>query len=294
MKQGFLLALMVSLIACNNDVTVIDQTLPDVWIDSFQQPHEMNGIDIVWVLDKSCSMQAHKESVIAGIEQMMDSLPPANWRLGITSASPYGSSIIDEFPLVPGDSSDLANDIYDNLTWSQEEGFSSLESYMYNEYNRTWFRPDAGLLTVFVSDEDDQSEVGFNTPSEFVNWYRTLRPNVFAASIINVDPADSVCSFEPPIEYIGKRYMEATNTLNGVVIDICETDWSPGMTAALIQIELNEEWELSQQPIESTIIVFVDNIEYHGWIYVLTENKVIFTTIPGNGTFVEIGYIIED
>jgi len=54
----------------------------DVWIDSFEQPFTMDGIDIVWLIDKSGSMSQHSQAVVDGIEQMMLSLPPAGWRLG--------------------------------------------------------------------------------------------------------------------------------------------------------------------------------------------------------------------
>ena len=53
----------------------------DVWVDSFEQPFTMDGIDIVWLIDKSGSMNQHSQAVVDGIEQMMLSLPPAGWRV---------------------------------------------------------------------------------------------------------------------------------------------------------------------------------------------------------------------
>jgi hypothetical protein len=38
----------------------------DVWVDSFEQPFTMNGIDIIWLIDKSGSMNQHANTVVAG------------------------------------------------------------------------------------------------------------------------------------------------------------------------------------------------------------------------------------
>ena len=86
----------------------------DVWIDSFEQPYTMDGIDIVWLIDKSGSMNQHAQSVVSGIEQMMLSLPPSGWRLGITTTAWQNASTTQEFPLVPGDTVQDAWDAYNN------------------------------------------------------------------------------------------------------------------------------------------------------------------------------------
>jgi len=270
----------------------------DVWIDSFEQPYSMNGIDIIWLIDLSGSMNQHAQSVVTGIEAMMNALPPTGWRLGITSMSWYFSSQVQEFPLLPGDTVQDAWDAYNNISNPQEAGFDSLYSYMVDStYNPTWLREDAGLLVVFVSDEEEQSQVQFNGaltyPNDFINWYASQRNSVFLASIVNVDPAESVCPYAPSSYYTGERYIEATNAFAGTVVDICSADWAPGVQAAANQAQPHEEWELTYTPIEDTLIVFVDFVEFHDWIYDILSNTVGFTTIPPEGSLVEIGYVIE-
>ena len=273
----------------------------DVWVDSFDQPYTIDGIDIVWLIDKSGSMNQHGASVVAGIEQMMLSLPPSGWRLGITTTAWGNASTTSQFPLVPGDSVQDAWDAYNNTgNHGLEAGFDALYSYLVeNSYNQSWLRPDAGLLVVFVSDEEEQSSRDFtSTPAgvlDFINWYGNQRPSVFLASIVNLPAPESECNNNPHYSYIGQRYIDATNAFGGVVVDICSEDWAPGVQAATTQVEPYEEWELTFTPIEETLIVFVDSVEMSDldWAYNFLSNSVEFLVIPPEGAHVEIGYVID-
>ena len=42
-----------------------------IWVDSFTQPWSVNGVDILWVIDPSGSMNNEKQYIIAGIEAMI-------------------------------------------------------------------------------------------------------------------------------------------------------------------------------------------------------------------------------
>ena len=55
----------------------------DVWIDSFDQPYVMDGIDIVWLIDKSGSMNQHA-NVSSRRHRADDAIvcPPSGWRSG--------------------------------------------------------------------------------------------------------------------------------------------------------------------------------------------------------------------
>jgi len=271
----------------------------DVWIDSFEQPYTMDGIDIVWLIDKSGSMNSHAQSVVDGIEAMMLALPPSGWRLGITTTAWNNASNTQEFPLVPGDTVQNAWDAYNNTgNYGLEAGFDALYAYLIeNSYNQSWLRPDAGLLVVFVSDEEEQSSRDFASTSaglqDFINWYGAQRPSVFLASIVNVDETENECGGNVSPYYVGNRYISATNAFGGVVVDICSEDWAPGVQAATSQVEPFEEWELTYTPLPDTVVVFVNYILFTDWTYDSISNAVLFTTVPPEGAFVEIGYVID-
>ncbi len=264
-----------------------------IWVDSFTQHMSVDGIDIIWVIDRSGSMNTHDDRLIAGVEAMLAALPSADWRLVMISADASKSVLSSEFPLVPGDDADDARDMLSTLTSApREEGFNAVYDYIVlNPYSSTWMRPDAGLLVVFVSDEDEQSTLEYPMVSDFMSWYQSMRMgSVFMASIINIEPEDSLCGGWVPPTYVGRRYMEATNALSGVVLDICDEDWSPGVTDATHSIEPYESLKLTHKAESDSIRVFIDGSLNSDWYYAESDNTVYFTVIPTAGQLVEIGY----
>ena len=201
--------------------------------------------------------------------------------------------------MVPGDTVQDAWDAYNNTgNYGLEAGFDALYAYLIeNSYNQSWLRPDAGLLVVFVSDEEEQSSRDFASTSaglqDFINWYGAQRPSVFLASIVNVHETENECGGNVSSYFLSDRYIAATDAFGGVVVDICSEDWSPGVQAATAQVEPHEEWELTYTPLVDTLIVFVDFIEFTDWTYNSATNSVEFNVVPAEGSLVEIGYVID-
>ncbi len=273
-----------------------DMTDAEVWVDSFNQPRSVDGVDILWVIDTSGSMSRYDDRLIAGIAAMLTALPDSGWRLAMISNDPPKASIEAQFPLVPGDNIDDAMDMYAAMgRGNREEGFDATYEYVVNNaYAQTWMRPDAALLVVFVSDEEEQSDDHFPQVDDFISWYSSQRGgSAFLSSIINLDHADSVCEPLPNAIDIGDRYMEATNYFSGIVVDICSEDWSPGVADASNQVEPHEEWQLTHDPLAETIRVFIDGQLNWDWVYDPVSNSVIFHVIPYAGALVEIGYVID-
>ena len=265
----------------------------EIWIDSFTQPMSVDGIDILWVIDRSGSMRMHDASLLAGVEAMLLALPVSDWRLVMINADSSHSVTNSEFPLVPGDDAADAADMLNTLrTAHREEGFNATYEYIVNNpYSSTWMRPDAGLLVVFVSDEEEQSDLEYPTASDFVTWYSSMRMgSVFMASVVNVEASESMCFWPPGPLDIGNRYMDATNMLGGTIVDICDEDWSPGVTDATHSIEPVENVKLTHKAETDSIRVFINGALNYDWYYTESENTVYFTVVPSAGQLVEIGY----
>lgn len=265
----------------------------EIWIDSFVQVTAVDGVDIIWVIDNSGSMTTHQTNLLLGIEAMMNALPLGGWRLVMISTDPNAALIEQQFPLVPGDDITDANDMYDNMqTGGGEKGFDAVYNYIQNNaYAPTWMRHDAALLVVFVSDENDQSTV-LPDEVEFISWYTARRfGNVFLASVVNLPEEQSSCDPLPPSIYVGESYIAATNMMFGTVVDICSTDWAPGVIDATTQIEPYELVELTHIPVPQTVRVFIDGQLSYDWYYDPADNTVYFTTIPPSGSLVEVGYV---
>ena len=262
-----------------------------IWIDSFIQPRSVDGVDILWVIDTSGSMNRYDPELMAGIEAMLLALPESGWRLAMMSNDPPSASIESQFPLVPGDDIVDAENMYNNMgRGHSEEGFDAAYEYlMNNTYAQTWLRHDAALLIVFVSDEEEQSDVHFPTVDSFISWYQTQRGgSAYLSSIVNLDPSESLCNTNSYNN--GDRYVEATNHFAGQIVDICSEDWSAGVIDAAARLEPYEYIQLTYEPIEESIRVFINGALNYDWYYSSTDNTIYFTVIPGGNDLVEVGY----
>jgi len=262
-----------------------------IWVDSFEQPVISNGVDIIWVIDGSGSMNDDYANVLQGITDMMQNLPMINWRLVIISMTPHEAVAVESFPLLPGDTDQQAYAMFaENVQGNSEYGFDSVYEFLENNrFSANWLRDDAALLVVFVSDEDDQSTNRFPTAPLFKNWLDQKRENVYVSSIINIHPNDSECNAYT--HNVGFRYTEITNSYAGQLLDICSADWSQGVADASNQIQLREWYELTNKPLnDQEIYVFVDGLEFFDWHYDPVENRVYFDIVPGEESLVEIAY----
>ena len=262
-----------------------------IWVDSFVQPQTSNGVDILWVIDGSGSMNGDYPKVIQGISDMLTSLPMISWRLMIMSMTGYESAAIEGLPLIPGDTTQDALDMFTaNVQGNNEKGFEAVFEFMANSPDaHSWMRNDAALLIVFVSDEDDGSISTYQSVTSFASWLDAQRNNIYVSSIINVHPDVSVCNGYT--HDIGFRYIELTERYNGNIIDICSDDWSQGVADASSQIQPREFLELTHVPNDpNDIYVFVDGVEFSHWTYDATNNRVVFTILPPENSLVEIAY----
>lgn len=266
----------------------------EIWVDSFDQPQSVDGVDILWIIDTSGSMSRFDPELMAGIEAMINALPESGWRLAMLSNDPTKAAIEAQFPLVPGDDIADAMDMYTAMgRGGMEEGFDAAYEYIINNtYAATWMRPDAALLVVMVSDEEEQSDAHFLNIDDFKSWYSSLRGgSAFLASINNVSQVDSICASPPSARDVGDRYMEATTHFGGVIVDICSEDWAPGVHDATSRLEPYEKLELTYVVSdESTIRVFVNGIPNWDWNYQASDNTIYFTVIPSGNDHVEIAY----
>jgi len=271
-----------------------DTEYGEIWVDSFDQPLSVDGVDILWIIDTSGSMNRYDPELMAGIEAMLEALPESGWRLAMMSNDPAQASIEAQFPLVPGDDIADAMDMYAAMgRGHREEGFDAAYEYIVNNpYGATWLRPDAALLVVFVSDEEEQSDDHFPDIADFKSWYASLRGgSAFLASINNVAATDSICDITPSSIDIGDRYMEATNHFGGVVVDICAEDWAPGVQDASSRLEPYEQIELTYVVSdEATVRVFINGALNWDWHYQASDNTVYFDVIPSGNDHVEIAY----
>jgi hypothetical protein len=95
-------------------------------------------------------------------------------------------------------------------------------------------------------------------------------------------------------DQVGEKYLEITRSFNGVEIDICDSDWTPGVAEASRPFEPIEYIELSRQPVVESIAVWYDGVAQGSsiWQYDSATNTVYFIPVPNGGVLVEVAYSI--
>ena len=269
---------------------IIEEEYP-VWAQTYIQPSLGNGVDILWVVDPSGSMMNNWAQVVLGVEQMMLALPTnVNWRLEIIPTDQNRAKTLQSFPILPGDSLQTAQDhLQNNVVGHYEKGMDAVKDYMtQNQDALQWMRHDVALLIIFVSDENDSSG---QTPTQFIQWVQYQRAEVYVTSIVNVVPTNSLCPTQYSQWDIGSDYMDVANHFSGIVIDICEVDWTSGVTQAAQQVHLIDEIQLDYVPVDiDHIEVLVDNVVWNDWTWDQTSNKIIFSVMPPEGSVITVSY----
>jgi hypothetical protein len=279
------------IVEVEKEVEVIVPENYPLWSQTYVQPSLGNGVDILWVVDPSGSMINNWSQVVLGVEQMMLALPTnVNWRLEIIPTDHMRAKTLQSFPILPGDSLQTAqNHLQNNVQGHWEKGMDAVEAYMtQNTDALQWMRNDVALLIIFVSDEDDSSN---QTSNQFIQWIQYQRSEVYVTSIVNVDTATSLCPNTYGMWDVGTDYIDIANYFSGIVIDICETDWASGVTQAAQQIHLIDEIQLDYTPVDlDHIEVLVDNIVWTDWSWDQTNNKIIFSVMPPEGSIITVSY----
>ncbi|MCB9683025.1 MAG: hypothetical protein H6733_16280 [Alphaproteobacteria bacterium] len=125
--------------------------------------------------------------------------------------------------------------------------------------NDGFYRQDAALHVIVISDEDDQSAPAL-TRNEFITFLQDLKtdPDVPVTFSSIVGPLPSGCASDDGTATAGSTYLAVTNAVGGIARSICEDDWAPVLEDLGLQAAgLRREYFLSEVPVPGTIEVWV-------------------------------------
>jgi hypothetical protein len=116
--------------------------------------------------------------------------------------------------------------------------------------NAGFYRDEAALHTIIISDEPDLTPGNVIEQGEFENWYDGLKADVDDRTFSSiVDPQ------------IGAKYKNITMNIGGITWDIKQEQWGLVLEQLGVQAAgLKREYFLSQLPIEGTITVSVKDV----------------------------------
>jgi hypothetical protein len=283
-------------------------------VDSITQV-TIPAADALFVIDNSCSMEEEQRALRDNFGSFMQYFTGSgmDYHVGVVSTdmdnrAERGKLIVDN----------SGSSRYIDNTLSEEEAIASFreraqlgvngsgteagldaamtalttERYATND---GFYRDEASLTIVVISDEPDQSDVSVN---EFVNWIGGLKTDdeftVNFSAIVG--PDHTTCNTAER----GTGYIEVTNQLGGLVWPICDEDYSSVLEElGLLAAGLKREFYLSLVPVEETIRVSVTEpdgspVEYAAgtdWTYSRSRNSITFSELtPVPLSVVDIQY----
>jgi hypothetical protein len=268
-----------------NDTTVVGE----IQVDSFIQPSKPEQIDVLVLLDTSCSMSDNYTQVSTGIDVLRTDLSnvTSDYNIAFINTSlmdPYFAGIFDnQSPIID----------FIMAPWSlggdfTEAGFSAL----YEFTNTTpeaieFFRETADKLFIFISDEEEQSNIPVGV---FEDWLKTEFRDVQRDVVSIVTLADSECEHSSYSANIGQRYVDLARLYGKGGIDIC-SDWELWLADSTFLSGPVNYINLSYTPIEDSIKIYIDRVEITAWNYEEAENTVFLRSTPQAGALIEAVYL---
>jgi len=277
---------LVSLLGCS-EVSIVRPGLTQVY---YQAPP--SEVDILLVVDDSCSMEDEQEELAQGFERFVEffELAAVDYHIGVTTTDMenIGGSLIGYGgfkvigPDTPSPSDVFAGNVQVGISGSGfERGLDAaaqaLSPLMLDGPNEGFLRDDAVLSLIFVSDEEDISHQGVNA---YIDYFLSLksenaRRDVFNASaLIGLDPETGLpgsCGdpTDPLDGAVGSlRYFEMVRQTLGSVGSICEEDFSDLVSKMGLQISrLIDTLYLDRRPRDGTVeltVLVPDTSSFYG------------------------------
>jgi hypothetical protein len=263
-------------------------------IDEFVQEEQLE-LDILFVIDNSCSMGSEQSELAFNSDLFIAplSVSGADFHIGtITTDSPSfrGPVITPATPDIIAEFQDqiVAGTGGDATEKGLEMASSSLRTGGDAGPGGAFFRDEANLVVVIVSDEDDFS------PGAVIDYVSdmtlTKDPTITTFSLHSVAGTYPSSTCADPAE----RYDEAVSLGGGQFFDICASDWG-------YQVEQIAEdslssvlfYPLTEDPVVDSIEVFVNGIPVlSGWTYSYIDNSIVFepASVPTVGSVITVEY----
>ena len=256
-----------------------------VVVEHIVQPIKSESLDVLAVLDTSCSMSDNYDELSLGLEILKYDI------LNLTndfSISFINSSLTGNYFVGPLDDS---SDTIDLLLAphvlsrdSREMAYQSLYQFTNSPEAVLALRPNTDKLFIFVSDENEQSTVPVSVFKDWLHSYNEkTQHDVITISITE----RSDCAYAQ-ID-IGTRYNELSNYYGKQYIDIC-SDWSNALADSSFLVNLKNYINLEQVPVQDSIVVAVNGEETELWYYLESKNTVYFDFELVEGSLITVGY----
>ncbi len=265
-----------------------------------QNETSTSKVDILWVMDNSGSMANEQDALARNFDSFINGFLARNvdFRMAITTTD--ASSTLRDGKLIGRvlTSADAAaNEAAfksDFKTYIKvgtggsgiEKGLHTSASFL-TKNGGTFLRPDAKLVIVYISDEQDQSSESVTNLLNSISGHKSSLAGLRTYSIVTTVLVGNEW------ETIGTRYMDVANRTAGVVGDIHEDFYQLLTNIGDSIIDLIENFAVSHDPISGSLGVTVNGVvQTQGWSFTSTDRLVKFDNnfVPAPGAQIEITY----
>lgn len=242
-------------------------------VDVFRQ-NPPDEVDILMVVDDSCSMGPYQETLGANFDQFISWFIEADvdYQIGVVTTDIIderkagliqGQIITTDTPNAAVAFGEIVNVGIDGAGYETglEAARMALSDPMLATANAGFIRDDASLSIIFVSDEQDGSPDGVNDYiNDFVAVKGARNRDVFNASALVVSDLGQ-CTGDAALQSTeGTRYMDVALQTGGVVGNLCESDFeSIVFDLSLASTRLQNIYYLRETPTLPTLQVSVDD-----------------------------------
>lgn len=267
MRPRWLALLVVPLTACQD----YNYMLMDVTDTFNQNPPE--SVDILLIVDNSGSMEPYQDELSTHFSEFLTYFVEADIDYQIAAVTTDADAktagqLVKTTIISPdtADSDEKFNQIVrvgTNGSGSEmglETSYLALTPPLNSSTNAGFLREEASLSIIYVSDEEDSSPRPVN---DYINDFFEIKGqrerDVFNASALVVVDV-STCPIEAQgNSVINTRYVDVANQTNGVVGDICSSDFGSIVTdLSLNASRMLDTFYLSTEPAVATLQVWVD------------------------------------
>lgn len=301
----------------NSQITILgnDPILPELniiqygngdveqWFTQTWQQEEVPVLDVLWVIDNSGSMNQFQTNLSTNINSFVSAFTQsgADYNMAVITTDRYVFNTILT-PTTPNVQQEMASMVMVGIGGAgMEKGIEmshkALSSSSSAGPGSNFFREEATLVVIYVSDEQDWSNPGW---ASYLNFFDNLKPlgQFIPYGVISDVPGGcqytmsngAIRTLQP-----GYGYWDLINHYGGSWYSICATDWGVQLQDLAGEVTGRRMFQLEEDdPILETIEVAVNGQQTTMWEYDETTNSVVFQNgnVPEEGQTIEIEYAV--
>lgn len=279
----------------NDELIIIEDSAErrekQVVVEYFVQPDKPENLDVLFVLDTSCSMSDNFENVSIGLDLLRTDIETLtyDYQMAIINSSLRGQYFVGPF-----DKDTTAIDLFMAPYFLErdiaEELFASLYMFSTTEEGEEFLRPNVDKLYVFISDEQEQSPIPVDI---FKDWLDTYNEEVsHDVVVIGIsDTSSEECrKFFVLDDEDENRFLRFANYYNKQIIDICG-DFQLALADSSFLLNPITYKKLDEVPLADSIVVYKDGAIQQDWYFLESTNTVYFEFEIEPSSIIKIGYI---